>query len=453
MLLVTPYFLNRLGSEKYGQWVLINSLIASLGILNLGLGDATIRYISKYRFSDPSRTVKIANTTYSFYLAISIIGFIMLFVFLVIEQSFALFIPQDKNNFIQLLKLGLILFCIRLIEQIIFSIYKGFERFDLFCKNSVSSKAILILTSIFIVFLGYDLDTILLFSVISSFLFLIVEFVLLSRYLPGFSILPKFHKSVFVEIIGFGLWSWIQSIIGILGYQLDKFLVAGLAGVTVLAYYSIGFTIASQLFNLFVAGSNWIFPKVSRSEVVQKEMTTLYHKSQFMLMVVASISITTFYLIKDPILSLWLGEDSYSKAVPFINAYCIYILFTAVTIVPSFFTLGTSSMKIMTSNAIFSLAVSGAAMYSMFQFFGPIGLVFGRTIAGFITVPVFIFLLYKFILKIDPRYLFIELLLPISFAALMFNGTNAAWIAAGLTLIGVCFHYLKNYFWIKRLPV
>lgn len=446
MIVFTPFFLFRLGDEIYGQWVLINSLIASLGVLNLGLGEATIRFIAKYKSVDTLRTIKIANTTYSFYLGISISAIILLLSFFSLEERFSMFIPQDTNNFLYLLKLGLILFGIKLVEQIIFSIYKGFERFDLFSKNSVCSKTLLVLTNIFVVLLGYSLETILTYAIVTSFAFLIIEFFFLGIFLPGFSVIPKFDKSVFNEIISFGLWSWVQSIIGILGYQLDKFLVAYLAGVTVLAYYSIGFTIASQLFNVFAAGSNWIFPKVSRNELSLEKMEALYHRCQFILIAISSIAITIFYLVKDPFLKLWLGNESFTKALPYINSYCLYILFTTITIIPTFFTLGTSSMKIMTANSIFSLTVSGIAMYLMFQSFGPIGLVYGRTIAGFITIPVFLVLLYKLVLKINIKNLLIELFIPASFAFVMIAGTKLSWIIAILTLSGVSLYYLNRYF-------
>lgn len=430
MLLVTPFFLRKLGAETYGQWILINSIIASLGILNLGLGDATIRFIAKYRFEDPQKAIRVANTTYTFYLILALIGFILAFGYLEIEKQFHLFLSRENNPFVVLLEFGISLFGIRLVEQIVFSIFKGFERFDLFSKMSICSKIILITSNVIVILLGYSLNLVLLISIVSSLLFLGVEFWFLKKFLPGFSLMPQFDKLIFSEIAKFGLWSWVQSIIGILGYQMDKLLVAYLAGVGILAYYSIGFTVASQIFNVFVATSNWLFPKVSRNNLTLKSLVALYQKSQFTLIACSSIIIVIFYFIKDPFINLWLGNDIYRKALPYINAYCLYILFTALTIVPSFFTLGTSSMKLMTINSVFSLTVTGILMYIMFKGFGPVGLVYGRTLSGIITIPIFLLLFYKFVLDGTFKYIFHELAIAGAFAVVIFSDYPLIRVAA-----------------------
>lgn len=446
MLLVTPYFLQELGEELYGHWVLINSIIASLGILNLGLGDATIKYISKYKVDDPKRTVKIANTSYSLYLLITIVALLVVYLYLFLEKSFPLFLSSSKNGFIDLLELGIVLFGVRLIEQVILSIYKGFERFDIFSKISILSKLTLVLTNILIVYLGYSLDTILVFSVISSSIFLGTEFILLKKFIPGFSVIPKLNKEILSEILKFGLWSWVQSIIGILGYQMDKFLVAGLAGVKVLAIYSIGFTVATQIFNVFVAGSNWIFPKVSRYYASRDDLTILYKKSQGILIAIASFSITGFYLIKDPILVLWLGEDIFTRASPYINAYCIFILFTSLTIIPSFFSLGTSNMKLMTVNSIMSLVLTGGCMFFLFNIYGPIGLVYGRILSSIFAVPTFLIMFYKLVLKSSYRYIALELLIPFLLSVFLITQSTLAAIVVVVLVMAVFVYILKTNF-------
>jgi len=399
MILVTPFFIKNLGDAVYGQWVLVNSIIASLGILNMGLGDATIRYVAQYRIINATKAVNVANTTYSFYLALAVIGLILSFGYLELEKWFHVFLSTDKSSFIDILKWGILLFAIRLIEQIVFSILKGFERFDLFSKLSISSKVILILTNVLVVFLGYSLDKILIFSVLSSCIFLMFELGYLLRFLPGFSVIPRFDKEVFFEIVHFGLWSWVQSIIGILAYQLDKFLVAYLAGAVALTYYFIGFTIGSQIFNVFVALSNWLFPKISRNDLNLKQLSSLYLKSQFTLITFASISLTAFFFIKNPFLAAWLGEDILRKALPFIDIYCVYILITSITIVPSFFTLGTGNMRLMTANSIVSIVMTGIFMYVMYYKYGTVGLVYGRIVSGLISIPVFLLLFHKFVLS------------------------------------------------------
>jgi O-antigen/teichoic acid export membrane protein len=445
MLLVTPYFLRKMGAEVYGQWVLINSIIASLGVLNMGLGDAAIRFIARYKNVDRQRTIRIANTAYSFYLGLSVAGLLIAYSYLFLEKQFPLFFDERKNIFLSLLQVGVLLFGIRLIEQIVFSIYKGFERFDLFSKFSITSKTVLVLTNIVIVALGYSLFTILMFTVVTSFIFLLIEFLFLQKFLPGFSAIPKIDKSVFSEIIGFGVWSWIQTIIGILNYQLDKFVVAYLAGVTVLAYYSIGFTIGSQIFNVYVAFANWVFPKVSQIDDKER-LRQLYMKAQFLIVVLSVVSISVFYLVKEPVLTLWLGDDIYNRSLIYINAYLIYSISTIVTIVPTFFTMGVGNMKLVTAVAFVSMLLTVTLMYFMFNAFDSLGIVYGRVLSGFLIIPIFIALFRPIVLRQPVNiYTLIEVLIPLLFSILIFFDNAAAIGIALVVFIPAVYYYIKRH--------
>lgn len=430
MLLVTPYFLSRLGSENYGQWILINSIISSLGILNLGVGDATIRYISKYKATSPNKTSIVVQTTYSFYVFIAVTSLFIAITYLTFEANFALFFSIEANPIIELLKWGSILFGIRLIEQILFSIYKGFERFDLFSKASMLSKAILIFTNITVVYFGGSLVEILQYSCVTGFLFLLIQFKFLKRLLPFFSLLPNIDKPTLREILSFGLWSWGQSIIGILSYQMDKFIVGYLAGMSVLAYYSIGFMIGSQIFNVFVAASSWVFPKVSSNNSTSKELWILYKKLQFPAIIIACIVISVFFLVKNPILELWLGEKIFRESGKFIDSYSLYILLTSITIIPAQFMLGTSNLKLLVLNSVVSILLSITFMFLGFKTFDSVGLVYGRIASAAISIPLFQILFYKALFKRGLLQVALEILISSLFFVFIFIGNTQLLIFA-----------------------
>src|ERR1035437_4892595 len=76
MLVATPIFIQRLGVELYGIWMLVNTIVASIGILNVGLGDATIKFVTKYlALKDKNGVIKIISATYSLY---CVLGFLVI---------------------------------------------------------------------------------------------------------------------------------------------------------------------------------------------------------------------------------------------------------------------------------------------------------------------------------------------------------------------------------------
>lgn len=48
-ILYTPYMLRMLGQSEYGLYSLAASVIAYLGIMDFGFGNAIIRYTAKFR--------------------------------------------------------------------------------------------------------------------------------------------------------------------------------------------------------------------------------------------------------------------------------------------------------------------------------------------------------------------------------------------------------------------
>ena len=52
--LLTPYVLHRIGETGFGLWVLVGSLVAYGGLLDLGLGSAVIKFLAHYQATGSS---------------------------------------------------------------------------------------------------------------------------------------------------------------------------------------------------------------------------------------------------------------------------------------------------------------------------------------------------------------------------------------------------------------
>jgi O-antigen/teichoic acid export membrane protein len=66
MLIIIPFFVYKLGPEHYGIWKLVNSIITNIRIFNVGIGDVTIKFVSKYKAIDCNANLnRIVNTGFS----------------------------------------------------------------------------------------------------------------------------------------------------------------------------------------------------------------------------------------------------------------------------------------------------------------------------------------------------------------------------------------------------
>ena len=74
-LICTPFIISKLGSNEYGLFSLVNTIISYIYLLDMGMGNAIIRYNSKYIVDNDEEGLKNINGMFlSMYIVIGIIG-------------------------------------------------------------------------------------------------------------------------------------------------------------------------------------------------------------------------------------------------------------------------------------------------------------------------------------------------------------------------------------------
>jgi len=394
MLIATPFFIAKLGVEQLGVWMLINSIIGSLGVLSGGFGDAAIKFISKYRGRNDEEGIKrVVNATYSLFFFISVCVFVFGYLVLFTEDHFSIFSSNIANRelIFKSLYVVVLLFVGRLIEQIILAIFRGFERYDIASKFSIISKTSMLLVNILLAGMGFSLVQIFISSTIITFVNLLFEIVWIKKFYKHIHFFPRFDRITIKEISSFSIWSWLQTLSGIMFSQADKFLVAYLAGLKVLAYYSIGFMVANQIHAMFSAMSSWLFHVIAKKVEQKSDIIEPYLKIQFFLITSAVFLIAILYVFRQFIFTKWLGDVTYANSITFIEGFLYLEVFLIPFIVPFYYYNAAGFIK---ENTLFMVASNVAMLifiYVFFQIQGHDGLIWGR-LAGFFIV--FAFWLY-----------------------------------------------------------
>lgn len=391
LILSTPFFIDQLGIKQYGIWMLINTVIASIGVLNLGLGDATIKYVSKYNaLNKPEGIKNIVEASYSVYLLLALSVILVGFSYSYLSENFNWFnVTNDEQKTITTsVRIGVITLSIKFVEQIFFSVFKGLARYDIAAQLSILSKSTVLLTNVILVYLGYHLPDIFAGAAIVSSILLIVQAIVIKYHINGLSFFPAYKKDVIKEIFSFGAWSWVQSIFIIIASQVDKFLVASFAGVTILAYYTIGYMVYSQLHTVFAASVAWLFPLVSAKVEKEEAMDDLYSRMLFFLTLFAFVAIVGIYILRDFIFELWLGQETYKNSYNFLIGFISYETLIVLTIIPYYFLNGSGNVKLNTLFEVCLKILNMVCMYLMFKIYGVTGIVYGLILSLIIYLPI-----------------------------------------------------------------
>jgi len=257
-LLLTPFIIKTLGQAEYGVFKLSASVTSYLLLLDLGVGNAVIKFISKFRIAnDREKLCKFLGASTIYYLIIAVIAFIC-----GIILTFAFPVTFAKGLSEQEIKLGQKLLLITMINAAITlgsSAYRNaitaYEKFGV-------SKGVSIIQIIFRMIFTYiavkhGVGSI---GIVSINLIMTVAGSLFSIFYVLFSIklIPYFKgiETDFIkEIISYSSLILIQMIATHINATLDQILIGSLVASSsvVLAVYSIG----EQIRNYFeVIGSS-----------------------------------------------------------------------------------------------------------------------------------------------------------------------------------------------------
>ncbi len=440
LVLSTPIFIYKLGIEQYGLWMLINSILISFGMFNFGLGDATIKFVSTFLAkNDLSKIKKIVRLqlTTSIGVGLLIIAFSFLFSFIV--EQFQLFGLSGENQkaLLALLPIAGLMVSFRIVEQVLTSVFKGYEKYGKSSLLSIVSKSCILLVQIAVLFSNPTVYALLLYSAITFSVVLLLEFIYTFHFLKAGRKIFFFEQALFKEVFVFGGWAWLQSMVIIVAGQVDKFIVASFAGLEVLAYYSLGVMVFSQMHNIFSAAFSWLFPKIARKIENQEDSLQLFQQSRAMLVLVALTALIGLLLLSDFIFPLWVGDSMYDLSKVFITGFLTYEAFSILAIVPYFYLIGANRVKM---NALLESAfklLNVVCMFIFFYFFGAVGLIYGLLFAAFIFIPAQDYLIFKQVFKQNQHPLLnsILLLIPSTGALILFFYPSNLWMmAAGIAL-------------------
>ncbi len=427
MLMATPFFISKLGVELYGLWMFVNTIIASIGVLNIGLGDATVKFISKYLIEGNKEKVnKIIGATYSIYLVLCAVVFVAAIIFSFILKEYNwLNLSESHNKLVfHTVQIAGFTLGLKFIEQIFLAVFKGYERYDLSAKISVLGKVSSLGINLLLVFFDFSLIHIFLSSCFLTLIYLFVEAWIVYRFSGFTQFFPHFEKTYLKEIFSFGVWTWFQSIIGIISGQVDKFIVLSLSDIKTFAYYSIALTVFTQIHSFFAASISWIFPIISKKIYNGEKVDLLYNRIQFYFLVIVTIILSIFYLIKDPIILFWLKEETYNSTIDFISLFVCYNLIMSTTIIPYYFLNGSSYFRLNTIFMIANLASRVIFIPLMYYFLDTRGLVIGLIISGLIVTPIQMNYFNKKVLQINDIFGGIKITLPSLLFLLTYTSEN-----------------------------
>jgi O-antigen/teichoic acid export membrane protein len=386
MILSAPYLLEHLGLDRYGVWMLVSSFAGTFGIFQIGLGDATIKYVSTYKGRNDTEGVsRVISGTLALSGLLGALPALVLFLAAPFLVHYVFRIEAANNTeAIRAIQIGGLILWIQGIYQVFSSTLKAWEEYGPPTRISVAMKAATIVAAVCLTALGHGVVDILLATAGVTLVAAWLQAAAVRRTLRLISLWPKIDRQAWREVLGFGVYSWIQNVASVAFNQADRLLIAMTLGTASLAYYTLCLQVTQQIHGLVAAAFSFLFPHISAKYEAGNRAGV---RNAFRLGTVVNVGLSLLMtaplvLFGGRFLTIWMGPKFAANATHILILLAVGFFALSLNVVPHFTLLGLGKVRFLSiANLVGGVAsLLGAAV--LIPSFGLIGAAAGRLFYG-----------------------------------------------------------------------
>ncbi len=411
-LLLTPFIIKNLGDSEFGLYTLIGSLIAYISILDFGLNNTVIRFVSKFRAEkDKTGEENFLATTLSIYGLISLIILLIgVFLFYNLGLVFNKLTFTELETAKSMFKILIFNLAITLPGGAFTAICSGYEQF-VFPRTvniiKYLSRSILVVGLLF--FGGKSIAIVILDTILNILVIIITMFYVFLKL----KVVIKQHTydvKLIKQIFLYSIWIFIFAIVGQFQWTAGQVILGVISSTTSVAIYGVGIMLGTYYGAFSSAISGVFLPMATKMTVLNathEELTTMMIKiGRFSFMILLLI-FGGFLLFGKQFILLWVGNtynDSWAIAIIVMVGYTIPQVQSFANSI-----LEAKSKFSFKAKVYLSLITLGTfSGVFLHQFYGSLGIVLGAT-SGWILSQIVMNFYFNNIIKLQIFRFFKEL--------------------------------------------
>ncbi|MFA5117981.1 MAG: flippase [Candidatus Omnitrophota bacterium] len=319
-LAVLPFIVFRSGAEVYGAYILVMTFTGYVGLMDMGVGGAAIKYIAEFSSKDDTKKVRdIISASFTFFVIVGIISAAMLFS---LSFCFEFFFKVGSYNKLIIKQLfwvaagaSLFIWPGRIFEHCL----QGYQRYDRFALNNI----IFTLLSGAAAYFVFSLNLGIVFYLVTTSVLTVLKYtsaycIVRSSLLKEGIEFPCFKKDVYILIFDFSFYTFLSSLAGVIIFNLDSIIVGTFVSVAAVTVYNVGFSIQQglRMLNSLIGGP--LFPAYAEMEgrrEYEKQKQLFFKGTKYVAFIFVPIVLITIIFAK-PFIVAWMGESFIMSVLP-----------------------------------------------------------------------------------------------------------------------------------------
>jgi len=312
LLAIAPIALRALGIERYGVWIMATAAVGTGAIVASGFADANTRIVARHKATDNQTSLlRAVRTAIGIHFLLGTVAALIGWCFapwatrLLVAAHPAL-VPDCRWS----LRLASFLILTRSLESVCVSTQRAFGRYGAAVQVSLVVRLLSLAAAGVLPFVVPTVTSVMIASALLSVIGVALQLVQLRRLLGTTHLGPLFHRQSASALLGFGTFTWIQAVCGVVFGQVDRLIAGFIFGAAAVASYGMAVQLTQPIYGVAAAGLHFIFPYVASQQVIadlpkvrQCVFWTVAINSAFV-----AIGLAGMLLFGVTLLRLWGGE-------------------------------------------------------------------------------------------------------------------------------------------------
>lgn len=313
-----PIIFNSLGMIGFGHYALVIATITLASSIDLGLSAAVVRSLSQ----DHDEHYRVWATSHWLFVGTGLVA-----------AAIAALIVSSFESPVFILPLVFVHTLLGHVLSHYLTLPQARGHFHIFNLRPFVIGTANTIVSAYLASLGFGIDILILTQLLAT-LGLIIFLRLYTRRHFGTLPIMSASRTHSHDLLGFGIKNQVGKLVGQIGAQYAKFLLAALSPLAVSAY-TIGQGIVLKLAGGLTQLSTALYPDSTR-RARTRALRSLYHRLQLSLLGLSLLGLAIYYLFGLPFLTWWLKDQELAGAVRgILNYLALYLAVLVLTPLPS----------------------------------------------------------------------------------------------------------------------
>lgn len=314
-LVYTPIMLRLLGQAEYGLYSLIGALVGYLSLLDLGLGNAIVRYTARNRAIGSKEDEY--NLNGMFLVIYSIIAIITVAIgtilYINIDNMFGATLTSVELSKARVMMLLLIFnFAISFPLSIFGSLIQAYEKFIFFKLLAIIKNILTPLIILPILYIGHGAVAMVVIHTVVNVAFLLINMVYCFRVLEVKIYFRKFDWVLLSEIVGYSFFIFLNVIVDKIYWSTGQFILGIVSGTVMVAIYALAMQLNTMYIMFSTAVSGVLLPRITMmvaNNASNKELSELMIRIGRIQYIVMALILSGFILFGQAFVNLWAGKN------------------------------------------------------------------------------------------------------------------------------------------------